>query len=299
MSSFQFFGGIEIGLIYALVAIGVFITFRILDFPDLTVDGSFPMGAAIAGILIVSGINPWLASSIAFIGGCGAGLITAYLNVRCKILHLLASILTMTALYSINLRIMGRPNLSVSNDETVFTVFENTIGLPYFGSPLYGALVLAMIVVAVFGFLEVGLGMRATGANPRMARAQGIYTSRMILLGVSLSNGLIAFAGALFAQSQGFADVGFGPGTIIIALASVIIGEVILPSRKLWVMIIGCILGSIVYFLFRAVALNSSTLGLQASDLSLVTAILVGLAMIMPQLKLSLKGSFKRRSKDD
>lgn len=302
MSTFQLFGAVQIGFIYALVAIGVLITFRILDFPDLTVDGSFSLGAAIAAILIVIGVNPWLASTAAFGGGCIAGFITAYLNVRWKILHLLASILTMFALYSINLRIMGRPNLSIATDATVFTPVEQTVGIGWFGSPLYGVLALAALITAVGAVLmwrflvsEVGLAMRATGANPRMARAQGVYTWKMIVLGVSLSNGLVAFAGALFAQSQGFADVGFGQGTIIIALASVIIGEVILPSRKLWVIIMGCIVGSILYFLFRAFALNTSGLGLQASDLNLVTAILVGLAMIIPQLKSRVSGSFKRR----
>ncbi len=153
MSSFQFFGALEIGLIYALITVGVFLTFRILDFPDLTVDGSFPLGACIAAIMIVAGINPWLASGVAFFGGAVAGFVTAYLHVRWKILHLLASILTMIALYSINLRIMGRPNISLANENTVFLPFEEWIGIPFFHSPLYGVLCAAALITAIICFL--------------------------------------------------------------------------------------------------------------------------------------------------
>ncbi len=287
MSEIAFFGAVEIGLVYALVALGVFLSFRVLDFPDLTVDGSFPLGAAVAATLIVAGANPWLATLAAVLAGAGAGLVTAVLNLRFHILHLLASILTMIALFSINLRIMGRPNVAIIMQDTVLTPFAG-LGLPdHLLRPL---LVLVFVVVTVlllawFLSTESGLAMRATGVNPRMARAQGIDTGRQVGLGIALSNGLVGLAGALFAQTNGFADVTTGMGTIVVGLAAVIVGETVLPLKGMVWALTACVAGSILYRLAVQFALSADAIGLQASDLNLVTAVLVAVALILPRLK--------------
>jgi len=280
-------GAIETGLLFGLVAFGIYLSFRILDFPDLTVDGSFPLGAAVSATLIVSGFNPWLATLMAMLAGAAAGLVTAWMNVRLKILHLLASILTMIALYSINLRIMGRPNVALLGDDTVLTPLE-AYGLPYYWvAPLAFTLVVALVGGLLVWFLksEIGLSMRATGANARMARAQGVATGGMILLGMALSNALVALSGSLFAQSQGSADVTMGVGVIVVGLASVIGGEALLSTRTILLAVIACVLGSIFYRLVIAFALNADFIGLKAQDLNLVTAALVALAIVLPQLK--------------
>ena len=287
MSAIAFFGAIESGLLFGLVALGVFISFRVLEFPDLTVDGSLPLGAAVASTLIVHGVNPYLSTLIAVFAGAAAGFVTAWLNVRLKILNLLASILTMIALYSVNLRIMGRPNQALLGVDTIFTGFE-ALHLPYYlTSLLVYAIVAVVVMLALNWFLgsQVGLAMRATGANARMARAQGINTDRMTLLGMAISNGMVALAGALFAQSQGGADVSMGLGVIVVGLAAVILGEAIMPTRILWMATLACLFGSILYRLAVAVALNASFIGLQAQDLKLITAVLVAVAMTLPTMR--------------
>jgi len=287
LSQIAFFGALETGLIFALVAFGVFISFRVLDFPDLTVDGSFPLGAAVSATLIVSGYNPWLATLVATFAGCLAGTVTAWMNVKLKILHLLASILTMIALYSINLRIMGKPNTALLGDVTVLTHFEQ-LGLPYYQStPLAFFIIVLLVAVTLLLFLksELGLAMRASGANQSMAQAQGIATGMMTVMGMALSNGMVALAGALFAQSQGSADVTMGVGVIVVGLASVIGGEAILSPKTLLRALIACVLGSILYRLAIALALNADFIGLKAQDLNLITAVLVAVAIVIPQLK--------------
>ena len=288
MSSIAFFGAVESGLLFGLVAFGVFIAFRVLDFPDLTVDGSFPLGAAVAAILIVSGWNPWLATAMAMVAGCMAGAVTAWLNVRLQILNLLASILTMIALYSVNLRIMGRPNVALLGDETVFTPFENWDIPFYLINPiiLSGFVLVVYLLFVRFMTSEVGLAMRATGVNPKMARANGVHTGRLTILGVAVANGMVGLAGALFAQSQGTADVTMGVGTIVIGLAAVIGGEAIMSTRTIARWIFACLVGAILYRLAIAVALNADWIGLKAQDLNLITAVLVTLAIVMPRMKL-------------
>jgi putative ABC transport system permease protein len=287
MNLIQFVGAVELGLVYSFVAIGVYISFRTLDFPDLTVDGSFPLGAAVCAALITMGYHPLVATGFAILSGALAGLVTAWLSTNLRMLNLLAGILTMTALYSINLRVMGRPNIALLGEKTVFTslfTWSSSIVSHHF-LPLW---ILAIaVLVAVFWFLgtNLGLAMRATGANARMSRAQGINDKKMIWLGLSTSNALVAFAGALFAQVHGFADVTMGVGTIIIGLAAVIIGEALMPTRTIFVALSACILGAIVYRLVIAMALNVGDFGLQASDLNLVTAVLVAVAMMIPSLK--------------
>nr|WP_211112431.1 ABC transporter permease [Azospirillum sp. SYSU D00513] len=275
-------------MVYALVALGVYLSFRVLDFPDLTVDGSFPLGAVVAATMIVSGGNPWLASLAAALAGAAAGLVTATLNVRFRILHLLASILTMIALFSVNLRVMGRPNVAILMQDTVLTPFYG-LGVPdHIVRPLL-VLAVVVLVVALLAWLlssEFGLAMRASGINPRMARAQGVDTDRHIYTGMALSNGLCGLAGALFAQTNGFADVTTGVGTIVVGLAAVIVGETVLPARRLVLALAACVVGSILYRLAVQFALSADAIGLQASDLNLVTAVLVAVALILPRLRL-------------
>lgn len=265
------------------MALGVLLSFRILDFPDLTVDGSFPLGAAVAATAIVGDLDPFLATALALLAGTLAGLVTAFLNVRFRILHLLASILVMIALYSVNLRIMGRPNVALLTEPTVLTPFEAILPALWL-RPLLALLVVALAAALLARLLlsEAGLAMRAVGVNPRMAEAQGVRVGAMTLLGMAISNALVALAGALFAQTNGFADVTIGTGTIVVGLASVIVGETVLPLRGIVGAVLACVAGSVLYRLAVALALEADVLGLQASDLNLVTALLVGLALVLP-----------------
>lgn len=290
MSAFAFFGALEIGLIYGLVALGVYLTFRVLDFPDLSVDGSFPMGAAVAATAIVAGINPWVATGMAIIAGAATGWVTAFLAVRCGILHLLASILTMIAAFSINIRIMGRPNMALLGEDTILTPFEMMGDAMYVRPLVVGVLVLisAWFVVRLLNS-DFGLGLRATGVNARMVKAQGASTSFYTYFCLALSNGFVGFAGALFAQTNSFADVTSGVGTIVVGLAAVILGQTLIPGRKIWVAVTAVIVGSVLYRLAVAFALSTGMFGLQASDLNLVTAVLVAAALIAPKIKGNLK----------
>ena len=287
MSFFSLLGAVEIGLIFSLVALGVYISFRLLRFPDLTVDGSFPLGGAVCAVMITSGYSPIVATIGAALAGAVAGLITGWLNVKLKIMDLLASILMMIGLYSVNLRIMGGPNVPLINDPTLFTLLQPASMDDYVARPL----LLAVIVVAAkllmdwFFSTERGLAIRATGSNARMARSQGVNTGAMMLLGLAVSNALVALAGALFAQTQGGSDISMGIGTIVIGLAAVIVGESILPSRRLIYATLAVVLGAIVYRFFIALALNSDFIGLKAQDLNLVTAVLVTIALVIPQLR--------------
>ena len=287
MSLFAFLGTIEIGLIYGLVALGVYLTFRILDFPDLTVDGSFPMGGAIAATAIIAGINPWLATLLAILGGSMCGLITAFLAVRCGILHLLASILTMIAAFSINIRIMGRPNVALLGEPTIFTPFEQS-GFDQLHVHL--AIVFLLVLFSSLFIIRLltsdfGLGLRATGVNDRMVAAQGGNIGFFTYFGLALSNGFVGFAGALFAQSNSFADVTSGVGTIVVGLAAVILGQTLMSGARIWVAVLAVIVGSILYRLAVAFALSSGMFGMQASDLNLITAALVAIALIAPKMK--------------
>lgn len=287
MSAIAFWGAVELGLVYGFVALGVFLAFRVLDFPDLTVDGSFPLGAAAAAVAITAGWNPWLACLIAALGGAACGLVTALLNVRFGILNLLASILTMIALFSVNLRIMGRPNMAVLNRETVVSPFYD-LGMPdHLVRPLVlGVLIiLAVLLLARFLASDFGLAMRAAGANPRMARANGVDVGRQIYVGMAISNALTGLSGALFAQVSGFADVTSGVGTIVVGLAAVIVGETLFHTRSILVALFACVIGSVVYRVAVQLALSADLLFLQPSDLNLVTAVLVALALILPKVR--------------
>lgn len=292
MSLIAFFGALESGLIYALVALGVLISFRILDFPDLTADGSFPLGGAVAGVAIVAGFNPWLACMFGMFAGAGAGIVTAWLHVKLGILQLLASILVMVALYTVNLRIMGAPNLPLLGEPTVFSSLVSDGNGFWMRCVIVGAVVIAAkLFLDWFFSTESGLSMRATGSNLRMSQAQGINTSWMTIIGMAISNALIALAGALFVQTQGGADISIGIGTIVIGLAAVIIGETIIPAKRMIWITLAVIVGAVLYKMFIQIALSSDTLrgiGLGPQDLNLITAALVVIALVLPKIKTKL-----------
>ncbi len=289
MTVYAALGAIEQGLVYGIMALGVYLTFRILDFPDLTVDGSLPLGAAISAVAITNGINPYLSLLLACMGGMLAGTVTAVLNTKFNILHLLASILTMIALYSINIRIMSGPNISLLGAKTVFDPVI-ALGVPAHYASL---VVFALFALLVLSFLiwffttELGQAMLATGDNPKMITSLGVNTHLMIILGVAMSNGLVALSGALIAQNQGAADVGMGIGTIVAGLASVIIGETVFGNLTIVRACIAALLGSIVYRLSIALALGLEIGGFSfnPSDLNLITALLVVTALTAPDLK--------------
>lgn len=292
MSMIAFFGALESGLIYALMALGVLISFRILDFPDLTADGSFPLGGAVAGVSILAGFNPWLACLFGMGAGMLAGTLTAWLNVKLGILHLLAGILVMTALYSVNLRIMGAPNVSLLGEQTIFSPFiEGGNGYWVRVVVVLGVVVLAKLALDWFFNTETGLAMRATGSNLKMAQAQGVNTSLMIILGMAISNGLIALSGAIFVQTQGGADISIGIGTIVIGLAAVILGEAVLSAKRIFWITVSVLIGSVLYRLFVQIALSSDALreiGFKSQDLNLITALLVVIVLVLPKFKAKL-----------
>lgn len=273
------------GLLWAIMALGVFLTFRVLDIADLSVEGTFPLGAAVAATLIDAGHSVWLAMLIALIAGCIGGTVTALLTTKLKIPALLSGILTMIGLYSVNLMIMGKANVPLLRSETVFTLTEDLFGV----SQVIATLIVGLVATAIVGVIMywffgtvLGTAIRATGSNPQMARAQGINTNIMVILGLLISNGLVALSGALVAQSNGFADVGMGTGTIVIGLASVIIGEVLFGTRSFKNWLISVVLGSVVY---RAVIAIVLELGMPPNDLKLFTAVLVAVALSLPLIK--------------
>jgi putative ABC transport system permease protein len=275
---------VELGLIYAVMALGVYLTFRILDFADLTVDGSFTTGAGIAAIGIVNGVPPALATSLAIVGGLAAGTITGLLHTRGRINGLLAGILTQIALYSINLRIMGRANVPLLRETTLITPLREGDILGTWSSVgifLVAALVVLGLIVW-FLHTDLGLAMRATGDNPDMIRSFGVNTDSMKLLGLALSNGLVALCGAIVAQYQGFADIGMGIGMIVAGLASVIIGQAILGRSSVPIAATAVVLGSLLYRVVIYLALKA---GLNPNDMKLVSAVLVVLALVVPQWK--------------
>jgi len=281
------------GLAYGFVTLGVYITFRVLAFPDLTVDGSFPLGGAVAATLIVSGVNPWLATLVAFIAGICAGLATSLLNTKLRINALLAGILMMVSLYSINLAIMGRSNVSVLREATVFKQTARLFGIePTTTLSIIFMVVLAIVILGILNWFlrtEIGLALRATGDNGQMVRGLGVSTDMTTIIGVSLSNGLVALAGGLIAQKQGFSDVGMGIGMIVMGLASVIIGERLFRPRGITTILFAVIGGSLVYRLFLGIALR---LGLPPNNLKLITALLVIIALAIPYIQKKVRGEW-------
>ncbi|MDD6683885.1 MAG: ABC transporter permease [Clostridiales bacterium] len=277
-------GALSLGLLWAIMTIGVYITYRILDIADLTVEGSLPLGGAIACVLITQKVSPYLASCIALLGGCLAGLCTGLLHTKLKIPALLSGILTMIALYSINLRIMGSPNLSILRQPTVFKPLT-ALGLDKNLSIIIVGVVASLLIITLlywFFGTELGSSIRATGNNQKMVRAQGVNTDTMKILGLVISNGLVALSGAFIAQSQNFADVQMGTGSIVIGLASLIIGEVLFGGRSFYRRLLALILGAVAYRIIIALVLK---MGMNSNDLKLFTAITVAICLWLPQGK--------------
>lgn len=308
MSFNVWLGAIATGLGFGFVALGVYLSFRILDFPDLTIDGALPLGAALTATLITAGLNPYLTLPIAFAGGALAGTATALIATRLRIHSLLASILVTTGLLTVNLRIMGKSNIPLLNTDSVFTPFAAGLRamLASVGGDTLARMSGNLLAILVFGLMlaaaklaldwfmrtEVGLALRATGDNPRMVRALGTNTDTMIILGLALSNGLVGLAGSLIAQYQGFADVNMGIGLIIAGLAAVILGETLFRPNHFPTASLAVIAGMVVYRVAIAAALtisvplpNGSSFAIDAQDVKLATALLVLVALWLTHIR--------------
>lgn len=281
-------GAISQGVLWGLMTLGVYLTFRLLNVADMTVDGSFAAGGAITAVLITKGMNPLLTIIFVFVAGAICGLVTGFMNTKLKINILLASILTQIALYSINIRIMGRANTPLLGNPTMMSKLRALTGeniSTTTSSLIIGLIFIAAIIALMYWFFgtEFGSAIRATGSNEHMVRALGVNTDTTKIAGLMISNGMVAMSGALVAQSQGYADVGMGTGTIVVGLASIIIGEVIFGSHfGFWYTLISVVLGSVIYRIIIAVVLQ---LGLKSTDLKLLTALIVAISLSVPVLK--------------
>ena len=303
-------GAFTIGAILSLLALGVFVSFRVFEFPDITADGSITLGAAVAATLLVAQVHPVLATGIACVAGAVAGATTGVIHTRFGINKLLSGILVMTALYSVNLHVMGRSNVPLLSERTLATMAERA-GTTALGADrlhLIGwevstrdvsVLILALLAAALAGAIlfvffrtHLGTAMQAAGDNAQMIRALGVNVNTMIILGLALSNGMVALAGALLAQYQGFADVQMGIGMVVWGLASVIIGEALVGTRQLGFIITGAVMGSVLFRLLVAIALRG---GLNPNDLKLITAVFVFVALVLPTMVSKVAGA--RRGK--
>ena len=290
----EILGAVALGLMWTLMTYGVYISYRILDVADLTVEGSITMGAAISASCIVAGMPPLLTLLFSLLGGMAAGMVTGMLHTLLKIPALLSGILTMIALWSINLHIMGKANVSLLKQPSVFDPFLSL----HFSKNLSVICISVLFVIAAFLVLywffgtELGCAIRATGNNERMARAQGINTDLMKILGLVIGNGFVALSGGLIAQSQSFADIQMGTGSIVIGLASLIIGEVLFGKKTFMRTLIALCLGSITYRLIIMLVLK---LGMAANDLKLFTAITVALALALPTIKAKFNAKKQRK----
>ena len=295
MSMNVIMGAVTQGFLWSIMAIGVYISYRILDISDLTSEGSFTLGAATMAALIVMGVNPFIATFMAAIAGAIAGFITGTLHTKLKIPTLLSGILVMTGVYSVNLRIMGKANISLNQSETMLTILKDKITAIFPAltdimtrerdvAIFVGVIGAALVIFLVWWLMntEFGYAIRATGNNEKMIRASGVNTNTTKVVGLMLGNGLVALSGALVGQYNGYADVGMGIGAIVIGLASVIIGEVFFGRKHLLLSLIGIVVGSIIYRLIVAIVLQA---GLPANDMKLFTAILVAIALALPMLK--------------
>lgn len=291
-------GAISLGLLWSIMTLGVYISFRVLDVADMTVEGSITLGAAVCARMIVSGNDPYLALIIAFFAGTCAGLVTGLLHTKLRIPVLLSGILTMIALYSINLRVMGMSNVSMLRMTTAYSFVSDLFNVSKtMAVMILGGVMAILLVLFLYWFFgtEIGSAIRATGNNPNMVRAQGINTDTTIILGLMLANGLVALAGGLIAQSQNYSDVQMGTGSIVIGLASLIIGEVLFGKRSFFSRLLSMLFGAITYRIIIALVLR---MGMAADDLKLFTAITVALALSLPRfkdLKDVLKASMKGR----
>ncbi len=288
------YGAVSQGVLWGIMSLGLYITYKVLDFADLTVDGSFALGGAVNAALIVAGVSPLMALLISFIAGGLSGIVTGLLNTKLKIPGILAGILTMIALYSINIRIMGRANISLLGETTLMSQIAAILNTSTTTTSFITGIVFSVVIIFVmywFFGTEVGSAIRATGNNEKMVRAQGVNTDNMKILGLMIANALVALSGGLVAQSQGFGDVQMGTGTIVIGLASIIIGEVIFGKRfSFWYILLSVVFGSVIYRVIIAIVLQ---LGLTSSDLKLFTAVTVAIALSIPVIK----SKFPQKSK--
>lgn len=274
------------GLFWAIMAIGVFITFRILGIADLTAEGSFPLGAATAASLIVAGVNPLLATLLAIIAGALAGLVAGFLHTKMKIPAIITGILVLTGLYSINIRVMGQSNLALLNEETLLTYMQNW-GLSVQMAPLVlGVVSLALVIGIIVWFMntEFGLALRTTGDNKIMAEANGIETDSMIILGYMISNSMIALSGALLAQYNGYSDISMGTGTIVIGLAGVVIAEVLVKNARIFKRLLSIFVGAFIYRLVIDMIMRQTTISITPSDIKIISAVILAIILWAPQV---------------
>ena len=295
MSISTILGATELGLIFAIMSLGIYITFKILNFPDLTVDGSFTLGCVISAVFALNG-HPYIGILVASIGGCVAGLITGFLHTKMRVQYILAGILTMTGLYSINLRIGdGKPNFSLFGQETIFTHFKQlleSMNMPSFLVE-YHKLLLVLIIVVIAIFIlqlffktQTGMAIRATGDNENMVRASSINTDAMKMCALAIANAFVAFAASIFTQYQQFYDISLGIGMMVVGLTSIILGETIFGKRSLLNSFISLVFGAIIYRLLLAFALS---LGMNPNDWKLLCAILVAIAISLPTIQAIIK----------
>lgn len=273
------------GILWSLLSLGLFISFRILNIADMTTEGAYPLGAAVCVSLIQAGMSPILAIFIAMLAGALAGALTSIFINICKIPSLLAGILTMTALLSVNLRVMGRPNLSLLNHKTIFDTLSSVSLPPYFDSIIVGIIIVSLVIFFMHFFFntELGQALIATGDNPKMASSLGISTKKMTLLGLMLSNSIVALTGAILSQNNGYSDVNSGLGVIVVALAAIIIGEVIFGDVNFLTRLVCIILGSIIYRLLLVFVLKLNII--EANDFKIISALLIALFLSVPELK--------------
>ncbi len=280
------------GLLYGLLAIGVYLTFRVLSFPDLGVDGTFPLGGAIAAVMMKNSYDPFTATICACLAGAFAGVITGMLNTKMRLSALLSGILMMVALWSINLRIMGRSNIPLLRVTTINDVVHDLTGLKGVWLELFVVICFAAFFFFILNWFlhtELGLALRATGDNEEMMRGIGSDTEKNVILGCAVSNGLVAFTGAVVAQNQGFTDVSMGIGMIMMALASIIIGESIFKPKQIYMILTACFIGTIIYRMFLTVSLR---VGMKPGDIKLITALLIICVLGIPFLKKKLRGEW-------
>lgn len=296
-------GGITLGIIWGIMALGLYLTYRVLNYADLTVDGSLTLGGAMSAVLIAGGMQPILAILLATIGGMAAGAVTGFLHTKLKIPDLLAGILTQFGLFSINLRIMGKANFGLLNETTLFSQIKD-LGVPSkWAGLVVGLVFIVILVISIYCFFgtEIGCALRATGNNPDMVKAMGANTKAYVVLGLVVGNGLVAMSGAILAQYQGYADINMGVGTIVIGLAAIMIGEVLFSKKSYMHRLAGVVIGSIVYRIIIAFVLRISLntdfiIKITADDMKLITAVIVVVALVAPNLK---KAALAKTAKED
>lgn len=296
-------GAVILGIIWGIMALGLYLTYRVLNYADLTVDGSLALGGAISAVYVAAGVQPILAILLATLGGMIAGAVTGFLHTKLNIPDLLAGILTQFGLYSINLRIMGKANFGLLNVETLFSQVKALGVSSKWAGLVVGLVFVIILIILIYCFFgtEIGCALRATGNNPDMVKAMGGNTKSYVVLGLVVGNGLVAMSGALLAQYQGFADVQMGVGTIVIGLAAIMIGEVLFSKRTYFHRLTGVIIGSIVYRIIISIVLRISltangVIKITADDMKLITAVIVVIALVAPNIK---DGFLKKFAKGD